>query len=358
MSGGVDSSVSALLLKKQYSEVIGVFMQNWDPGDESGDSYTCPIAEDYKYAKTVSDELDIPLHKVDFVQDYWNKVFEPFIAKFQQGGTPNPDVFCNKEIKFKTFAEFVRKEFGEDSHIATGHYANLRPDDNGNPLLIKAKDQTKDQTYFLSAVASNDFRNVVFPVGNMLKTDVRLLAKEAGLSSAAKKDSVGICFVGKRKFSDFISEYVEPLPGRLIGVNGEDYGSHESVHHFTIGQNAKLSGMSEKMYVSHKDMTTGNLTVVLGAEHPALYYKGFTVAHMYWVARSLPEQLLIEGVLECECKIRHRQEPMMARVRLDGDIYVVDLPNTGKAITSQQVCAFYIGDVCLGGGVIHEGIRV
>ncbi|GBG24514.1 Mitochondrial tRNA-specific 2-thiouridylase 1 [Hondaea fermentalgiana] len=366
ISGGVDSSVAALLLKQsgQFDEVVGVFMQNWDPGDEAGDSYTCPIAEDYKYAREVCEQLDIELHAVNFVQEYWNEVFEPYLTGFRRG-TPNPDIFCNREIKFKCFRKHVEERFGKDTHLATGHYASLRRDEadpNALPLLVKAVDPIKDQTYFLCGVPGEALRRVHFPLGHLHKTRVREIAAEAGLCTASKKDSVGICFVGKRKFGDFIEEYIEPVGGDFVNEDGVHLGTHSNVHAFTHGQRAPISGAASKMYVARKDIATGRILVVDNPRHPLLLAQALRIhrSALYWVNGEAPGPLGEnpgKSTLSCMCKVRYRTQDVPVTLRFTDascEWLEVRFENAAGSATSQQVAAFYLGDVCLGGGVIHE----
>jgi len=377
ISGGVDSSVTAMLLKQsgEFDEVVGVFMQNWDSGDETGDSFACPIAQDYKYAKDVCKQIGIPLYTVNFVQEYWNEVFEPYLKRFRKG-TPNPDVFCNREIKFKCFRKFVEDRFGSDTHLATGHYASLRKDPNdpeGPPQLIKAEDPNKDQTYFLCGVPGEALRRVHFPLGNMHKTQVRELATEAGLCTAEKKDSVGICFVGKRKFADFIEEYIEPVAGVFVDETGIVRGEHNNVHAFTLGQRAPISGAAKKMYVARKDHETGEILVVDNPEHATLKATGLRLHRnaLYWIKGTAPTALLEkpgQSEYECNCKVRYRTADVPVTLRFTDDSCEwldVTFAEPTLSATPQQIAAFYtrsgdpVGDdVCLGGGIIQEVLSV
>mmetsp|Transcript_8737 Transcript_8737/g.14157 ORF Transcript_8737/g.14157 Transcript_8737/m.14157 type:complete len:371 (+) Transcript_8737:37-1149(+) len=357
MSGGVDSSVAAHLLKSQnqFQEVIAVFMKNWDYGDEFGEANPCPIDEDYKYASQVCDEIGIKLHRVDFVQDYWNKVFEPYLDSFNYG-TPNPDIFCNKEIKFKSFKNFVAKEFGNDCWLATGHYARLRHRPGCVPELLKGRDPLKDQSYFLSAVAGEDFRNVLFPVGELEKTQVREIASRVNLCTAKKKDSVGICFIGKRNFGDFIGEYIDPLPGRFKSADGKtDYGEHPGIHKLTIGQKARIQGVSHRFYVLSKCYETN--TIYVGQEDdPMLFSKSckIPVEKMFWVAGSAPGCLLNGGSFDCSIQTRYRNSPNNCTLTLEDQHLHVHFHQPEKSLSPMQIGAFYVGDVCLGGGIMTE----
>jgi tRNA U34 2-thiouridine synthase MnmA/TrmU len=374
VSGGVDSSVSALLLKRSglFDEVVGVFMRNWEPADESGDSYTCPLAQDAKDAQRVCAQVGIPFMQVDFVREYWSRVFEPYLARFAQGGTPNPDVFCNREIKFNCFKAFARDQFGVEAWLATGHYARLRhaegarvaggagvgglqlcePDASlAPPQLLRGTDPGKDQSYFLSAVPGEALRNVLFPVGAMLKSEVRRVAERAGLATADKKDSVGICFVGKRRFPEFIQEYMDPLPGQFVLQDGTVLGAHEGVHLFTVGQRARIAGRAKAMFVAAKDPEARTITVVPGADHPALRRSALQVraGQMFWVAGAAPGR-----DFRAECAVRYRSpaRPCTVLVHDGGDVEVL-FDRFENAISPMQLAALYQGELCLGSGLIE-----
>uniref|UniRef100_A0A7S3LGT0 tRNA-5-taurinomethyluridine 2-sulfurtransferase n=1 Tax=Aplanochytrium stocchinoi TaxID=215587 RepID=A0A7S3LGT0_9STRA len=363
ISGGVDSSVSALLLKQQgFKNVVGVFMRNWDPQDESGELDTCPISEDFKVAEKVCKQLNIPLHEATFIGQYWTEVFEPYIEILKSGGTPNPDIFCNMEIKFKAFFHYVNQKFGSDALVATGHYARLgKSSKDFSPLLLNSVDSTKDQTYFLCGVGSRALSRVIFPLGSLYKTQVRSLAKSHGLCTAEKKDSVGICFVGKRKFTDFIGNYLDENPGNIVSVDDTKitFGRHSGLFRYTIGQGAKVSGLKKKLFVTGKDPKTNNLFVCEGEDNPALFSKGLYVnpKFMYWVDGEPPRDFCFTGTLRLKCKVRYRQASVWCTLHFENSstenrrlVVIFDEPE--KAVTPMQVVAFYRGDVCLGGGLI------
>nr|XP_012225785.1 PREDICTED: mitochondrial tRNA-specific 2-thiouridylase 1 isoform X2 [Linepithema humile] len=288
ISGGVDSAVTALLLKNKGFNVIGVFMKNWDIRDETGN---CMVEKDYNDAQWICNKLKIPLVQVDFVKEYWNEVFSDLVEKYQTGYTPNPDILCNKNIKFNKFFHFARKKFQADA-IATGHYAktsfgsyleNYEADTNVH--LLQARDSNKDQTFFLHQIPQQTLRCCMFPLGNYLKSHVKTIAKEAGLYQIAqKKESMGICFVGKREFQDFISEYIHDKPGDYVDLDsGLVIGKHNGIHKWTIGQRCKISGCLKPYYVFNKDQETNTILVVSGTTHPALYSDSLITQDVYWM---------------------------------------------------------------------------
>ncbi|OWZ01843.1 TRNA (5-methylaminomethyl-2-thiouridylate)-methyltransferase [Phytophthora megakarya] len=287
MSGGVDSSVAALLLKRQGFHITGVYMKNWDPSDEEGES-ACPVDSEYLDVQKVCEQLGIEAQMVNLVQSYWNQVFAPCLEGYEEGLTPNPDILCNREIKFKAFTEYA-KQIGAD-YVATGHYAALRPaEDGGPPNLCAAEDDTKDQSYFLSSVDGKAFTNVLFPLGGMCKTEVRRIATSEGLCTATKKDSVGICFIGKRNFSDFIHQYIQP---------------------YTVGQGARLQGMSAKWFVVGKHKSDHSVIVAEGTRNPALFSDALfaSAAQFNWMAGDLPQELHDTGRMRCFYRVRYRQD--------------------------------------------------
>lgn len=307
MSGGVDSSVTAYLLKKHFKcNVTGVFMKNWDEPDETGNPYQCSAAKDFVDVERVCKQLSIPCHQVDFVQPYWNEVFLPYLDRFKDGGTPNADNFCNREIKFNHFKQLVEEKFDAE-YIATGHYARLlNVDSKQNPQLLTGLDPVKDQSYFLCAVPGLSLRNVSFPLGALHKSVVRQIAAHAGLATACKKDSVGICFVGKRKFDRFINEYLDPIEGRFHCVEENiDLGPHKGLHLYTIGQKARISGVKQKYFVVEKNADSGIVFVAPGSRHPALYASSLkcNLKDVFWISGELPivSFILKYSVGELDC---------------------------------------------------------
>lgn len=349
MSGGVDSSVTALLLKQQGFDVIGVFMKNWDDTDEFG---VCTAEEDAEDVRRVCDQIGIPCYTVNFERQYYDKVFEYFLEEYRNGRTPNPDVMCNREIKF---GEFLQKalELGADV-IATGHYARVELVD-GEYLLLRGVDSNKDQTYFLHALNQDQLSRAMFPIGHLPKAEVRKIAEEAGLHTAKKKDSTGVCFIGERNFKQFLSQYLPAKPGNMVDlVTGEIKGKHDGLMYYTLGQRQGLgiggSGNGEPWFVADKDLDSNTLYVVQGDAHPSLYSVGLIASSVNWIAPIQPN-----SELRCTAKFRYRQPDQGVTVRplSDGTCEIVfDAPQ--KAITPGQAVVFYDGDVCLGGGTIDR----
>ncbi|KAE9333267.1 hypothetical protein PF008_g14533 [Phytophthora fragariae] len=308
MSGGVDSSVAALLLKRQGYRVTGVYMKNWDASDEEGES-VCPVDAEYLDVQKVCEQLGIEAQMVNLVQSYWNQVFAPSLEGYEEGLTPNPDILCNREIKFKAFTEYAKK-IGAD-YVATGHYAALRPaEEGGPPNLCAAKDDTKDQSYFLSSVDGRAFANVLFPLGDMCKTEVRRIAASEGLCTAAKKDSVGICFIGKRNFADFIHHYIQRQQGFFYTVDGEKMHEHHGFTAYTVGQGARLQGMSAKWFVVGKHKSNHSVIVAEGTRNPALFSDALfaSTAQFNWMAGDVPQELRDTGRMRCFYRVRYRQD--------------------------------------------------
>ena len=349
ISGGVDSSVAALLLKQQGYEVIGLFMRNWDStinndylGNPNLDNSICPQEEDYNDAKEVCDKLGIPLHRIDFVKEYWDNVFTYFLDELKKGRTPNPDIMCNKYIKFDLFLEKAY-ELGAD-YVATGHYARII-----DGKLSRAVDLNKDQSYFLAYVDRNKFKNVLFPIGELEKPKVRKLAIEAGLVTAKKKDSTGICFIGERNFSKFLENYLPNQPGDIVNIETkEKVGAHIGLMYYTIGQRRglNLGGNNDKSYVVEKDLENNILYVALGDENKYLYTTKAMIEDFNFLTDERPDS--------CTCKFRYRQKDIDVRVEsLNGNnLYV--MYEGAKAVTPGQFCVLYDGDTCLGGGMIKE----
>ncbi len=348
MSGGVDSSVSALLLKEQGYAVEGLFMKNWEEDD--GTEY-CTAKEDFADAQAVADKLGIKLHGANFAAEYWDNVFEHFLEEYRAGRTPNPDILCNREIKFKAFLEYAR-QLGADL-IATGHYVR-RGDHDGSATLVKGLDANKDQSYFLHAVGHEEIASSLFPVGELEKPAVRELAEKHALATAKKKDSTGICFIGERRFADFLKQYLPAQPGEIHSLEGEYLGRHQGLMYHTIGQRQGLGigGLSNHgeapWYVVGKDLANNVLLVAQGNEHPALFSDSLRLNEIYWVAGEAPDL-----PLQCAAKVRYRQPDQACTLRRDGDGFRVDFSQPQRAVTPGQSAVFYLGDTCLGGGVIE-----
>lgn len=354
MSGGVDSSVSAYLLKEKGYHVEGLFMKNWEEDD--GTDY-CTAAEDLADAQAVCDKLGINLKTVNFAAEYWDNVFEYFLKEYKAGRTPNPDIMCNKEIKFKAFLDYATL-LGAD-YIATGHYVR-RGESNGKATLLQGLDKNKDQSYFLYAVGHEQIAKTLFPVGAIEKSKVRQIAEQQGLITAKKKDSTGICFIGERKFSDFLQQYLPAQPGDIETPEGKVIGQHNGLMYHTLGQRkglgiGGLSDASEEPWFSvDKDLERNVLIVAQGHEHPLLMSESLIASNMDWVAGEAPADKF-----ECFAKNRYRQPESPCTVeKIGADRWKVSFPNPERAVTPGQSVVFYQGDICLGGGIIKSIQRI
>lgn len=349
MSGGVDSSVTALLLKQQGYDVIGIFMKNWDDTDEFGH---CTAEEDSEDVRRVCEQISIPYYTVNFEKEYFDKVFTYFLDEYKRGRTPNPDVMCNREIKF---GEFLNKamDLGAD-YVATGHYARVVEKD-GVFQLLRGIDNGKDQTYFLNALNQKQLSKTMFPIGHLPKPEVRRIAEEAGLYTAKKKDSTGVCFIGERNFREFLSGYLPAKSGKMIDIaTGEVKGDHDGLMYYTLGQRQGLgiggSGNGNPWFVADKDLDQNILYVVQGDQHPSLYSTGLVASVMNWIDGS---EHTVGSTLHCVAKFRYRQPDQGVTLtwQADGNVHVqFDEPQ--KAITPGQAVVFYDGELCLGGGTI------
>ena len=353
MSGGVDSSVSAYLLQQQGYQVAGLFMKNWEEDDN--EEY-CSAATDLADAQAVCDKLGIELHTVNFAAEYWDNVFELFLAEYKAGRTPNPDILCNKEIKFKAFLEFAAEDLGAD-YIATGHYVRRR-DIDGTTQLLRGVDTNKDQSYFLYTLSHEQVAQSLFPVGELEKPEVRKIAEQLDLATAKKKDSTGICFIGERKFRDFLGRYLPAQPGKIMTVDGEEIGQHQGLMYHTLGQRKGLGiggtkdGGEDPWYVVEKDLENNVLLVAQGHDHPSLYSQGLIAQQLHWVDRkTVPEPF------RCVVKTRYRQPDIACTVTpIDDERIEVRFDEPVAAVTPGQSAVFYIDEVCLGGGVIEQRI--
>jgi tRNA-specific 2-thiouridylase len=358
MSGGVDSSVSAYLLKEQGYQVEGLFMKNWEEDDT--DEY-CAAATDLKDAQEICDKLGIKLHTINFASEYWDNVFEYFLAEYKAGRTPNPDIMCNKEIKFKAFLEFACEDLGAD-YIATGHYVQ-REFRDGHWKMIRGLDNNKDQSYFLYTLDEKQLAQTLFPVGHIEKPEVRAIAEKAELITHDKKDSTGICFIGERKFKDFLGQYLPAQPGIIESAEGEAVGHHDGLMYHTLGQRKglRIGGLAnageEPWYVVEKDLLRNVLIVGQGHNHPRLFSKGLIANQLHWVDR----QDLSEPI-KCTVKTRYRQLDVNCTVipmelTEDSQEYQINFDEDQSSVTPGQSVVFYQGDVCLGGGIINTLIR-
>ena len=355
MSGGVDSSVAALLLVEQGYAVEGLFMKNWDEDDNT--EY-CTAQQDLLDAQSVANTLGIPLHSANFASEYWDNVFENFLHESINGRTPNPDVLCNKEIKFKVFLDYA--EVLGANYIATGHYAKtLRK--NGRTYLLKGVDNNKDQSYFLHAVDENAFSRTLFPIGEMKKTEVRKLAARHGLITAKKKDSTGICFIGERRFKDFLQQYIPAELGDIETPSGDVIGQHHGLMYFTLGQRQGIGiggqkySDGEPWYVVKKDLPRNVLVVAQGAENPLLFSDNLRVSEFHWI-NGLPQAISENQDTEfiCQAKTRYRQLDQTCRVTKKAASYIVRFPVPQRSLTPGQSVVLYQKNICLGGGIIEE----
>lgn len=337
MSGGVDSSVTAFLLKEAGYRVIGLFMRNWEEDEE------CPAVRDFQDVASVCTQLDIPYYSVSFAKEYWERVFARCLVDYERGETPNPDILCNSEIKFDLLLEKALALGGNT--LATGHYAAK----GAGETLLRGLDPEKDQSYFLYKLKSEQLSKVLFPLGEMQKSEVRALARRAGLATAEKRDSTGICFIGKRPFQAFLSRYIKERPGAMETLSGKRVGTHLGVAYYTIGQRKGLGigGPGEPWFVLGKDVERNVLYVEQGEDHPALYSTQLYAHEVSWVGQepAFP--------LQCTAKIRYRSADVECRVTKEGEQLLVTFEIPQKAVTTGQSVVFYQGRICLGGALIQ-----
>jgi tRNA-specific 2-thiouridylase len=352
MSGGVDSSVAAKLLIEQGYRVEGLFMKNWD---ETDDVAYCTAKEDRDDALQVCEELEIPLHQVNFAKQYWDQVFQFFLDEYRAGRTPNPDVMCNKEIKFSVFLDYALK-LGA-SKIATGHYTRCAKTGDHYQLL-KAVDNNKDQSYFLHRLGQRELSFSLFPLGEISKPAVRTIATESGFDNHQKKDSTGICFIGERRFRDFLAKYLPAQPGKIKKLDGDILGEHHGAFYYTIGQRQGLGiggrkdGGEDPWYVVDKNVVENTLTVVQGQDHPALFKTHLRAGQLHWIDNAP------ETPYTCTAKIRYRQQDQACIIE---DLNTVDctvrFEQPQRAVTTGQSVVFYQNERCLGGGIIEQAFN-
>ena len=349
LSGGVDSAVAALLLKRAGHDVTGLFMKNWEEDDTAT---RCTAEDDLKEVRAVCMTLGIPLETVNFSAEYWDRVFQYFLDEHRAGRTPNPDVLCNREIKFKAFLEHALR-LGAD-RIATGHYAQVREAD-GRYQLVKAADPNKDQTYFLYTLGQDELGRALFPIGHLTKPAVRAIAREASLPNHDRRDSTGICFIGERDFRSFLKRYLPAQPGEMRTLDGIYKGRHEGVMYYTLGQRQGLGigGEGLPWYVVDKDVANNILYVEQGEDHPALFSAGLVASQLHWVSRQAPSV-----PQTCAAKVRYRQNDQACTLTgCEGDCVQVRFVAPQRAVTPGQSVVFYDGQVCLGGGVIDRRLK-
>jgi tRNA-uridine 2-sulfurtransferase len=349
MSGGVDSSVSALLLKEQGYDVVGVFMKNWD---EKNDDGVCTVTEDFEDVAAVSEEIGIPFYSVNFEKEYWDRVFTYFLDEYKLGRTPNPDIICNKEIKFKAFLDYAM-ELDAD-YIAMGHYARNFVDESGQAHLLRAKDLNKDQTYFLSQLSGEQLKKVIFPLGDLTKPEVREIAEKYGLATAYKKDSTGVCFIGERNFKHFLNNFLPSQKGYMMTPDGEIMGEHDGVLYYTIGQRSGLGiggtkENSEPWFVVGKDVSKNILYVDQGYSNPLLMATSLKASKLNLVNKNTD----LSEIQNLTAKFRYRQQDVQVNVEVGSDL-IVNFETEQRAVTPGQAVVFYQGDECLGGAFIDQ----
>lgn len=355
MSGGVDSSVSALLLKEQGYDVVGVFMKNWDDTDDSG---VCTATEDFEDVKRVADKIGIPYYSINFEKEYWNKVFEYFLSEYKRGRTPNPDIMCNKEIKFKSFLDFAMKL--DADYIAMGHYAKTVTDKNGVVHMMRPKDGNKDQTYFLSQVTQEQLKKAIFPLADLSKPQVRMIAEQAGLATAKKKDSTGICFIGERNFKNFLSEFLPAMGGNIVTSDGRIVGKHSGLMYYTIGQRSGLGlggnqSSCAPWFVVGKNLQKNELIVEQGYDSDLLYASGLDASEVSFFT-GLPSN---DTTIHCTAKFRYRQPDVAVTMNYNkaNNTVHVEFDELARAVTPGQAIVFYDGEECLGGAIIDKAYR-
>ena len=359
MSGGVDSSVAAFILQQQGFHVTGVFMKNWEEDDDPLTNY-CSATKDLSDAQQVCDTLKISLHKVNFATEYWDRVFNIFLHEYKAGRTPNPDILCNKEIKFKVFLDYA-KQLKAD-FIATGHYARISHQ-NDDIFLLTAADQDKDQSYFLHALTKQQLINCLFPLGELKKLEVRKIAKQAGLNNYNKKDSTGICFIGERKFKNFLEKYLPHKPGEIITETGEIIGIHDGLMYYTIGQRKglKIGGQTKyhdshkPWYVIDKNLELNKLIVASGKDHPKLFAKQLKAINSHWIDPNIILEIAASDNFICHAKIRYRQPSQLCSIKINNNSeLLVTFEEAQRAISPGQYIVFYKKDQCLGGAIIEQ----
>ncbi|XP_033930916.1 mitochondrial tRNA-specific 2-thiouridylase 1 isoform X1 [Pseudochaenichthys georgianus] len=375
MSGGVDSSVAALLLKRRGYSVTGVFMKNWDSLDESG---VCNTETDCEDAYRVCQSLDIPFHQVSYIKEYWHEVFSKLLKDYEKGRTPNPDILCNKHIKFNHFHKYAIDTLGADA-MATGHYARTSQEDDEvfeqktiapqttlfrdrfeirNPVrMYQAADLFKDQTFFLSQISQDALRQTMFPLAGLTKDFVKKIAAEAGFHHVLKKkESMGICFIGERNFESFILEYLEPKPGNFVSLeDGAVMGTHKGWFTMTLGQRAKIGGQRDPFFVVDKDIITGDVFVAPTTNHPALFRDMMRTDRFHWVTVEPPAELVKTQMMECRFRFIHQMPliPCTVTLNMNGSVWI-SLSRPVRALTPGQFAVLYKGDECLGSGKIMQ----
>ena len=345
LSGGIDSAVSAFLLKESGFEVTCIFMKNWD------EDIHCNSRKEVEDAEKICSYLDVNFKVVNFSYEYWNLVFQNFLEEYKQGRTPNPDILCNQEIKFNTFLNYAKKIGGD--FIATGHYARTKKTVNKNTILLRGKDKKKDQSYFLHTLSEKQLKQSIFPVGNLLKINVRKIGLENKLFNYNKKDSTGICFIGAKNFKKFMSKYLPNNPGRIEDEQGNCLGEHEGIQFYTIGQRKGLGIGGKKRYsgkpwfIAKKDYETNKLIVVQDIKNDLLYSKNIRIEKIHWRCKSIDNKSI-----ECYAKIRYQQEDQKCKLKIENDSGIVSFQKKQFGVAQGQSVVFYKKEICLGGGII------
>lgn len=358
LSGGVDSAVAAYVLKQQGYEVIGVFMRNWDStlnndilGNPTNGNDICPQEQDYNDALAVAKHLGIELRRVDFIKEYWDHVFQYFLEEYAKGRTPNPDILCNKHIKFKAFLDYAMSI--DADYIATGHYARVEHHDGKESVMLRGVDNNKDQTYFLCQLNQKQLNASLFPIGHLTKPEVRKIAEDLKIPVAYKKDSTGICFIGERNFKEFLKNYIPAKEGKIVDIKTKKVvGEHQGIMYYTIGQRKGLNigGEGDAWFVVGKEYDDNVLYVARGNQNQWLLSDGALVTDVNWISNEKPQ-----GEYECTAKFRYRQKDNDVTLHFIDDMTVyVTFKNSIKAVTPGQAAVFYQGDVCLGGGMIEK----
>lgn len=350
MSGGVDSAVAALMLKQRGYDVIGVFMKNWEEQDENG---VCTSAQDWQDVQRICDVIGIPYYSVNFAREYMDRVFSYFLAEYRRGRTPNPDVLCNREIKFGTLLDFALK-LGADK-LATGHYAGVEEKD-GEYFLCRSADENKDQTYFLYMLGQHALSRAMFPICDMTKPELRRMAAQSGLPVSEKKDSTGVCFIGERNFKKFLMQYLPAQPGEMRTPDGKVVGRHDGLMYYTLGQRRGLgiggSGDGRRWFVVGKDLKNNVLLVEQGEDSPLLYSETAVCEQPCWVSGHAPTGEKVA----CQVRLRHRQPLQNAMLLLQKDGFTLEFEQKQRAVTPGQAAVVYIGKYCIGGGTVHKTI--
>ncbi|KZS88403.1 5-methylaminomethyl-2-thiouridylate-methyltransferase [Sistotremastrum niveocremeum HHB9708] len=357
MSGGVDSSVAATHLAGKDYDLSAVYMRNWDSADETGTDNNCAWKKDWEDVQKICRILDLPVELIDLSKEYWLRVFAPALQQWENGMTPNPDIWCNREIKFGALLDRLRDQY-PGTYLATGHYARIGWSFDDRPKLMRPKDRHKDQTYYLSSLSEASLQKALFPLSNLTKGEVRDLAKRYSLPTASREESMGLCFVGeRRRFHDFLNQYLTPKPGKIVNEDGEVIGEHQGLWRYTIGQGAKLRGMPTRMYVSKKDHEKNEVMVVPSSNHPSLLFDSIISSDWHWIWHDHHiSQLDSEKGFQATVKFRHMMSAVPCRIKREQGNIVIVFDEQQKAVSPGQVAVVWKGDWCLGCGTISQAL--